>query len=43
MSQREVNVIKIRDAVSEICGRYPDILAIQRTARVESDALRYDA
>ncbi|WP_422622115.1 hypothetical protein [Rhodoferax ferrireducens] len=39
MSQREVNVIKFRDAVTEICDRFPELLTKQHALRVESDAL----
>ena len=42
MSQREVNVIKFRDAVAEICGRFPELLTKQHALRVESDALEID-
>lgn len=38
MSQREVNVIKFRDAVAEICGQYPELPAKQHALRVESYA-----
>ena len=39
MSQREDNVIKIRDTVTEICERFPELLTKQHALRVESDAL----
>ena len=39
MNQPEVNAIKFRDAVAEICGRFPELPAKQHALRVESDAL----
>ena len=39
MSQREVNIFKFRDAVAEICGRYPGFPEKQHALRVESYAL----
>ena len=38
MSQPEVNAIKFRDAVAEICGHFPELPAKQHAVRDESGA-----